>query len=145
MANYLEWQQVNLPNKMTKKQTLLLLFLLLSSASSLTMAQDDLSQHWNGIWTAEGTLFSINVEVENNAMKVGQIESLGFEWTSKNGTIEGNIVTMEVEYAGATGLIQAELLDANTAVAFAATCVPDFMVACLLSKDRQAIFRKVAD
>ncbi len=109
------------------------------------IAEEDLSPYWNGVWIVDGSLFSIGVVVENSEMKVAQIESLGFEWTNKNGEIDGNIVTVEVEYAGVTGIIQAKLIDANTAVAFAATCVPDFMVVCLLSKDRQAIFRKVAD
>jgi len=108
-------------------------------------AQEDLSIHWDGTWLVEGTLFSINVAIENEELKVQQVESLGFEWTSKNGKIIGNVVTVEIEYAGVTGSIQAELVDPNTAVAFAATCLPDFMVVCLLSKDRQAIFRKVSE
>ncbi len=108
------------------------------------IAEEDLSPHWNGVWSVDGSLFSIAVVVENSEMKVTQIESAGFEWTNKNGEIDGNIVSMEVEYAGVTGIIQAELIDANTAVAFAATCVPDFMVVCLLSKDRQVTFRKLA-
>ncbi len=116
-------------------------FALLLSAE--LMAQEDLSQHWNGVWTADGTLFSIAVVVEDNEMKVSQLESLGFEWSNQNGKIDGNIVTVEVEYAGVTGIIQAELIDAGTAVAFASTCIPDFMVVCMLSKDRQAIFKKV--
>lgn len=95
------------------------------------------------MWNAEGTLFSIGIIIENGEMKVTQIESLGFEWTNENGKIDGNIVTVEVDYAGVTGTIRAELIDAKTAVAFAASCMPDFMVMCVLSKDRQAIFRKV--
>ncbi|MBT4257455.1 MAG: hypothetical protein HOD87_15450, partial [Gammaproteobacteria bacterium] len=67
----------------------------------------------------------------------------GFLWTSKNGSIEGNVVRVEVEYAGVTGIIQAELIDPNTAIAFAATCLPEFMVVCALAKDRQAVFRRV--
>ena len=106
-------------------------------------AQEDLSAHWGGIWVAEGTLFSITVTIENEEFKVGQVESLGFEWTSENGKVDGNIVTVEIEYAGVTGTIQAELMSPNSAVAFAVTCLPDFMVVCLLSKDRQAVFRKV--
>jgi len=108
-------------------------------------AQEDLSMHWDGTWVVEGTLFSINVAIENEIFKVQQVESLGFEWTSKNGRVIGNIVTIEIEYAGVTGSIQAELLDPNSAVAFALTCLPDFMVVCLLSKDRQAVFRKVVE
>ena len=114
---------------------------LLASAS----AQEDLSLHWDGIWIAEGTLFSINVTIENEEFKVGQVESLGFEWSSNNGKLDGNVVTVEIEYAGVTGLIQAEIVNPDTAVAFAATCLPDFMVVCMLSKGRQAVFRKVAE
>ena len=108
-------------------------------------AQEDLSAHWGGIWVAEGTLFSITVTIENEEFKVGQVESLGFEWTSENGKVDGNIVTVQIEYAGVAGTIQAELMSPNTAVAFAATCLPDFMVVCMLSKDRQAVFRKIIE
>ena len=117
-------------------------FLLVSASAT---AQEDLSAHWDGTWVVEGTLFSIAVIIEDEEFKVRQIESLGFEWSSQNGSIDGNVVTVEIEYAGVTGTIQAELLDPNTAVAFAATCLPDFMVVCMLSKDRQAVFRKVAE
>lgn len=95
------------------------------------------------MWIAEGTLFRIGILVEDGAMKVTQIESLGFEWTNEDGEIQGNIATVEVDYAGVKGTVQAELIDENTAIAFTASCMPDFMVMCVLSKDRQAIFRKV--
>jgi len=101
--------------------------------------------HWDGLWIAEGTLFSIAVAIENEEFRVQQVESLGFEWNSKNGKAIGNVVTVEIEYAGVAGTIQAELVNPNTAVAFAATCLPDFMVVCMLSKDRQAVFRKVVE
>ena len=114
-------------------------------ASANANAQEDLSAHWGGLWVAEGTLFSITVTIENEEFKVGQVESLGFEWTSENGKIDGNIVTVQIEYAGVSGTIQAELMSPNTAVAFAATCLPEFMVVCMLSKDRQAVFRKVIE
>ena len=110
-----------------------------------THAQEDLSAHWDGLWVVEGTLFSIAVAIENEELKVQQVESLGFEWTNQNGKVDGNVVTVEIEYAGVAGTIQAELVDPNTAVAFAASCLPDFMVVCLLSKDRQAVFRKVSE
>ena len=76
-------------------------------------------------------------------MKVAQIESLGFVWTSQDGEVDGNIVRVNVEYAGVKGIIQAELINPITAVAFAATCMPDFMVVCALAKNRQAVFKKV--
>jgi hypothetical protein len=114
-------------------------------ASANANAQEDLSAHWDGTWVVEGTLFSIAVTVENEEFRVRQLESLGFEWTSNNGTLDGNVVTVEIEYAGVAGTIQAELVDPNTAVAFAATCLPDFRVVCMLSKGRQAVFRKIVE
>ena len=100
---------------------------------------------WNGEWIAEGTLFRIGVSVEDGVMKVVQIESLGQIWTSQEGSVAGNMADVEVQYLGATGVIVAELIDENTAILHAASCAPDFMVVCALSKDRQAIFKKVAD
>ena len=122
--------------------------IFLLSLLSLGFASSALSQsetQWNGEWIAEGTLFRIGVSVAANMMQVTQIESMGQVWTNEDGEIEGNIVRVKVDYMGATGVIQAELLDATTAVAFAASCAPEFMVVCALSKGRQAIFKKVAD
>lgn len=110
-----------------------------------TAAQESSDSVWNGEWIAEGTLFRIGVSVEDGVMTVVQIESLGQIWSSQEGTVEGNIANVEVQYLGATGVIQAELIDENTAILHAASCAPDFMVVCTLSRDRQAIFKKVAD
>ncbi|MDA1370956.1 MAG: hypothetical protein O2971_09375 [Proteobacteria bacterium] len=120
--------------------------LLLASLSGLSLpaaAQEDLSQHWNGGWSADGTLFQIAVSVEGDVMRVQQVESLGFVWTSEDAKVDGNIVQVKVEYAGVTGIIQAELVDPDTAIVFAATCVPEFMVVCALAKGRQALFKRV--
>ena len=67
----------------------------------------------------------------------------GFYLDQQVGTVEGNIARVEVEYAGVTGIIQAELVDEETAIAFAATCAPEFMVVCALAKDQQATFKKM--
>ena len=117
--------------------------LALTATSLVALAAEN--NPWDGEWIAEGTLFQIGVTVENNTMKVVQIESMGQLWSNQDGSIEGNIARVEVEYAGAKGIIQAELIDDSTAVAFAASCLPDFMVVCVLAKDRQAIFKKVTD
>jgi hypothetical protein len=85
------------------------------------------------------------VVVENNLMQVTQIESMGQIWTNEDGEVDGNVVRVKVDYAGASGIIRAELVDSETAVAFAASCLPEFMVVCALSKDRQAVFRKVSE
>jgi hypothetical protein len=117
--------------------------MLFSSFLTAQEVQESNDAVWNGHWIGDGTLFEIRVEVENGVMIVHEVESMGFIWTSKDGVIEGNIARVEVQYAGVTGIIQAELVDAETAVAFAATCTPDFMVVCALAKDRQAVFKKV--
>ncbi len=78
-------------------------------------------------------------------MVVNQVESLGFMWTNQNGEVDGKIAQVEVEYAGATGIVIAELIEPNMAIVTASTCVPDFMVVCALTKGRQAIFRKVEE
>lgn len=125
------------------KPLILLLLLAILGAGTPVLAQD--STAWDGEWVAEGTLFRIAVSVSDNVMDVQQIESLGFEWTSEAGVVDGDTVQVRVEYAGVNGIIQAELIDANTAVAFAASCMPEFMVVCALAKNRQAVFRKVSE
>lgn len=126
---------------MAKPLTLLLLLAILGAGTQV-LAQ---GSTWDGEWVAEGTLFRIAVSVNDNVMDVQQIESLGFEWTSEAGVVDGDTVQVRVEYAGVNGIIQAELIDANTAVAFAASCMPEFMVVCALAKNRQAVFRKVSE
>ena len=121
------------------------IFFILVFSPSLS-AQED-SHAWEGQWAANGTYFKIAVTVEDNVLKVTQLESLGFEWTSKDATINGNIVEVEVDYitGGVSGVIRAELLDDSTGVLSVKTCTPEFMVSCALSKGRQAYFTKVAD
>lgn len=126
--------------ELTRLKNFIAIFSLLCSFLSSAQEVDD--SIWEGNWIADGTLFQIQVEVENGLMKLHQVESMGFIWSSKDGEVDGRIVRVEVGYAGVTGIIQAELLDNETAVAFAATCLPDFMVVCALAKDRQAIFKK---
>lgn len=118
-------------------------FLCLGFAGSLG-AQPAPEPSWEGEWVAEGTLFRIAVSVENAELSVTQIESLGFVWSSGAGEVDGSVMRIPVQYAGVTGLVQAELVDAQTAVAFAASCMPEFMVVCALAQDRQAVFKKVS-
>ena len=122
-----------------------LLLTILSATQWPVTAQTQIANaDWEGEWLAEGTLFRIGVTSDNGLLKITQIESMGQIWSSGDGKIDGNIARVEVEYAGATGVIRAELLDAKTAVLSAASCQPEFMVVCALSQGRQAIFRKVA-
>lgn len=121
------------------------LYLSLLFSTSL-LAQEDFSK-WEGQWIANGTYFKIAVAVDDNILRVTQLESLGFEWTSKDAEISSNIVEVEVDYisGGVSGIIRAELLNETTGVLSVKTCTPEFMVSCALSKGRQAYFTKVAD
>lgn len=123
----------------------LILLLSILNLSAYAQDEDENAQHWNGEWVADGTLFKIGVSVENNVMTVRQIESLGFVWSGQEGKVNGNTVQVEIAYGGVTGVIQAELIDPTTAIVFAASCTPDFMVVCALARDRQVIFRKVGE
>lgn len=118
-------------------------FYLIYSASAYSQFQNNSSYNWNGEWMAEGTTFRVRLEVEGSRLIVHQIESMGFDWTNEIGHLEGNIATISVEYAGVKGIIQAEFFDDTTASVSAASCIPDFMVICLLAKDQKAIFKKI--
>jgi hypothetical protein len=124
-----------------------ILSLVFFGLTSLTgQAQDTLAEDWVGEWVADGTLFQIRVDVVDNVLKVTQIESMGFEWSSEDAELQGNAVEVAVDYqtGGVSGIIRAELLNKTTGVLSVKTCTPDFMVSCALSKGRQAIFRKVS-
>ena len=111
-----------------------------------TQAQETLAEAWEGEWIAEGTYFQIRVDVENNVLKVTEVESMGFEWSSEDAVLTGdNTVEVAVDYetGGVSGIIRAELLNETTGVLSVKTCTPEFMVSCALSKGRQAVFRKV--
>ncbi len=108
-----------------------------------TQGANDLSSHWNGTWIAEGTLFKVAVLAEDGMLKVTQLESLGFKWSNEDGVIDGNIARLSVDYAGVKGVIQAELVAPDRAIVIAARCTPEFMVVCVLAKNRQAVFRKI--
>lgn len=119
-----------------------IVLVLLLCMSGLLNAQD---ASWNGQWQAEGTLFQISVEVSNGVMTVAEVESLGFTWTSEPGEVSGSVARIPVSYAGVSGIVQAELVNATTAVAIAASCMPEFMVVCTLARNQQAVFRKVSE
>ncbi len=98
----------------------------------------------NGEWVAEGTIFRVRLEIDGSRVIVHQLESMGFDWTNEIGQLEANMATISVEYAGVKGIIKAEFFDGTTASVSAASCIPDFMVICLLAKDQKAIFKKIS-
>ena len=113
------------------------------SAAAYGQFQNNSSYDWNGEWLAEGTIFRVRLEVEGSRLIVHQLESMGFDWTNEIGHLNENIATISVEYAGVKAIIQAEFFDETTASVSAASCIPDFMVICLLAKDQKAIFKKI--
>ena len=121
----------------------LIFICLLGLPVNPVFAADDPVNNWNGVWLAEGTFFSVGVTVKDNQIVISEVESLGFEWTAKPGIVGGNVANIEVEYAGATAMIQVQLLDAGTATARAVICRPEYLVVCALAADRQARFLRV--
>ncbi len=119
--------------------------LLCCLAGPAAAGESDDSARWNGIWTAEGTLFSVEVAVEDGRVEIRQIESLGFQWSSSNASVSGASLLLEAEYAGVSGIIEARLEEPGRAVVFARSCLPDYMVVCVLARNRQAVFRKAAE
>jgi hypothetical protein len=132
---------------LNNSRTLFAILLIACLGSSLALTQTDSPEtnpvNWNGTWLADGTLFSIAVTVTDNEFNVEVVQSLGFVWTAKLGDVNGNRATIEVTYLGATAMIVAELTGDGTAIAYADTCLPDFMVVCALAKDRQAAFSRI--
>ena len=128
---------------MTRLLAALGLTLLVGAANPAAMAQDDTMPAWNGVWTAEGTFFSIAVSIEDNVFRVTPVESMGFEWSAAEGFVSGSQATLQVFYGGASAIVNVQLLDSGTAVATADRCLPDYMVVCVLAKDQQARFVKL--
>ena len=126
-----------------KRQLLVTILCYIFSVPVYNQTQNKLESGWNGEWVAEGTIFTVDVEVEGSDLIVSQIESMGFDWTNEVGELKGNIATINVEYAGVKGIIQVEFIDETTASVFAASCIPEYMVVCLLAKDQKAVFKKI--
>ena len=105
--------------------------------------QNNFESNWEGEWVAEGTIFKVRVEIDGSDLIIYQIESMGFDWTNEIGELKGNVAKINVEYAGVRGIIQVEFINENTASVFAASCVPEYMVVCLIAKDQKAVFKKI--
>ena len=138
MVTYLEWDL-----RYSKRQLLIAFLCCIFSISAYNQVQNNLESNWSGEWVAEGTIFKVRVEAEDSDLTVYQIESMGFDWTNEIGELKENIATINVEYAGVKGIIQVEFIDETTASVFAASCIPEYMVVCLLAKDQKAVFKKV--
>ena len=129
-------------NKLTLVLHSLLLSLLLITGVP-ARAQGGLeisSADWTGTWIAQGTLFSVAVSVQEGLFRVDEVQSLGFVWTSEPGSVDGDQATLQVQYAGVTAQLLARLTGNDRAIVEAASCMPEFMVVCVLVKGQQAVF-----
>lgn len=125
------------------KLTTEILFTILLTVPAFAMSQTAGVDAWEGRWVAQGTLFQVGITINESVIAVNEVESLGFVWNSGEGQVNGNVARIPVQYAGVKGIVRVELVNANTAVAIAASCMPDFMVVCALARGRQAIFKRV--
>lgn len=118
--------------------------LLLAPIVSWSQLSSDLEEDWNGIWNANGTAFELGVHVADQQLTLEAIESLGFEWTSENGLVYDRQAVIEVKYEGVEAVVEITLIDSTHAVASLRSCLPEYMVVCVLAKPLQAHFTKVA-
>jgi len=127
-----------------RKSCLLPLALLLGHFQVIGQTQAPVPEFgpadWNGVWIAEGTLFSVRVRITDGVLAVEEIQSLGQIWSAQTGTVAGNEARLPVSYLGATAELQIQMLEVGRAVVSAASCLPEYMVVCALAAGRQATF-----
>lgn len=130
---------------MTRNQARALLTAALVWISAMAVqAQESVSSadRWDGVWTAEGTAFSIRVIRQDQRMFVMPEQSMGFVWNSGIGTISGDTATIEVEYQGARGTIVVTQNGGGIATARALNCLPETHLMCALARGQQVRFFK---
>jgi len=112
--------------------------------SSVSIGQSYTAADWTGIWIAEGTLFTLAVTVEGKQLYVDSMESLGFQWGSKDGRVISSLQagSIEVSYEGVSGRLRIDMLSPTTAKVAPINCTPEFNVVCILIRGQQAVFRK---
>ena len=98
---------------------------------------------WEGEWQAEDTLFSLRVVPQGARFIVEPVSSLGLEWTSSNGVLNGNSGTINVEYQGVSAQVLVQLISDSSAIVRSLSCQPDYHVICTLVSNQQALFVKV--
>jgi len=97
---------------------------------------------WDGVWTAQGTAFSIRVIRQDQRMFVAPAQSMGFVWNSGIGSINGDTATIEVEYQGARGTVVVTRDERGVATARALSCLPETHLMCALARGQQVRFFK---
>jgi len=100
---------------------------------------------WQGEWQVEATLFTLKVSTEGNRFFIDPVRPLGIEWTSTNGTIDGNTGTIQVEYQGVSAQVMVQLISDSSAIVRSLSCQPDYHVICTLVQNQQALFTKLTN
>lgn len=98
---------------------------------------------WEGEWQAENTLFSLRVMTQGNRFVIEPVSSLGLEWNSSDGRIDGHSGTINVEYQGVSAQVLVQLISNSSAIVRSMSCQPDYHVVCTLVRNQQALFIKV--
>jgi len=136
-------------NTMTHSFQRLLISCLCIATPAISLADDTASQGhifnssaWHGEWQAENTTFILRVIPEGNRFAVEAVQPLDLGWTSKNGIINGNSGTINVEYQGVTALVMVQLITHSSAIVRSMSCQPDYHVVCTLVRNQQALFIK---
>ena len=126
--------------KMLKLSLALTALVFASGSEAQPFSPDD----WNGIWYADGTLFTLAVTVDGKVLYVDPMESMGFEWSSKDGRIISSYEagSIEVSYEGVSGRLRIDMLSPTTAKVAPINCAPEFNPVCILIRGQEAIFRK---
>jgi hypothetical protein len=100
---------------------------------------------WQGEWQVEATTFTLRVSTEGNRFFIEPVRPLGLEWTSSNGTIDGNTGTIQVEYQGVSAQVMVQLISDSSAIVRSLSCQPDYHVICTLVQNQQALFLKLTN
>lgn len=113
----------------------------------LSAIGEELKNSWQGVWNATGTPFTLRLieDPKTGEVRVEQIESLGFEWTTTRITRAGESLLVDIDYAGVTGTVKVTRQSASTALASPLSCTPEYMVVCVLSNGQQALFVRASN
>ena len=115
----------------------------LATTPLAAIAQSAQLSVWHGEWQVEATTFTLRVSTEGNRFFIEPVRPLGLEWTSTDGTIDGNTGTIQVEYQGVSAQVMVQLISDSSAIVRSLSCQPDYHVICTLVQNQQALFIKL--
>ncbi len=100
-------------------------------------------ERWEGVWQAQGTLFTLRVALQDEFLQIEPVETLGFIWRNSPGRVQGENASFNVEYQGVLATIMVQLSEAGIAIARPTRCQPDYHFVCALVQNQQAVFTKI--